>query len=1598
MFSLRRQLLDKWILNQCEPQGRSRSKLPRSHHLIDVLKSYEVREFGVIVDFTDSKAVGNWLRYTIETICAWPLASFNTTAAHWLDKKPYRPSVIEYAALHCNHPRVRYVLALKRGLPLFDLGEKQGIGQDIFFALLVAMLSSSIALAAYHAPTVKKAAVDYHKRVLDASRDLTLFGAYAASISHTVRDGVHAITSWSNSINRAASNTAEITDIVLSYIRPVHDFCIGLRDKLVATYHTVFGKLALVTEFVTICCLWVAEHFLDDVVGPVAGLMLHLAKSLLPARYFQAPGLNNMFGAGPQAGASDWLSILLTLAFGVPIAKVNLPAMRNGMSALGWFVEKGWALFSHIAALITGVPYPSTTFETEITDHYAEALDLSNEFDVLSSPAIKAAVVLQLRLTTLTMWHTELYTKRSLLVARLPSCWSPVLAAISTKIMSMTTAVSRSRGMAGVRSVPFWVHMIGEPGDGKSYISTKQILPSVHHALRIRGLVQDEYNEAVHTLIKDQRDPHWDSLHGQVHYYVDDLLSAKDKTVRANTANEFLNLVSPAIYRPLCAEPSKKGNVDFRCRFILSTGNKDIIGKPTDLGMEDPVAFTSRCTLPVRLVTKNREVPLFEILHGRKVVLDKKVMTHLTLPELVTVITHGIVALDNQAESFVPIVPIVAHTVELQGPRGVDVRSVPAPLVIDVREPPGPDDPAPQPNVYPGFFQGGRALQNAWPAQSFMDQFIVGVKNNATNILFGVGLFLEFILAYYATKAIILATKAVYHYFRPPVPEKKEWGTSAYIQEFCLDEDGDLPPFIFPEKQTWDERVMKEREGNSKHDKNLNKAERKQLRRDNHEDHVSRSHKLRGTTYENQETGFYYDPSTGSRRAPRGHENEPHMQGAVSGTRVAELARAVLDNIGTVSVETDGTTMTCFMFGTSGYTWVLPMHMIVPGNAKYTFCRTPGSPGLILTQDDIFGKCKAKLVSMGGHELDAVTIELPDLAKVQDREKMWARTMPSNITALRFYPRLENGSRLVWVSISSRAKFIPGYGYNLGVQEMFNEQGMCGLPIIDLNTGQIIGIHVAGVPSRNESYFACFTRDGFDDRSRTPGVTSLQPGAPVPEIQSLTVRHLAGTGAVGTAIKQHGNHISPKSDLLRSKVDFEKSMGWKCLSAPARLAPFTDEDGNFRKPLFQAWAKLSDVKSYRPYPRTAERVDPLFLPHVPAGIKFRTLTWLEAVYGCDTPYGKIKPIDFTTSVGPFLKTQNKTRRDAFNVDKQTIEPWFLDLLNQVWDLLDKGPTHMWINDNLKDELRDLIRVALGKTRVYYICDLVWLLVQRRLYGVYCIACESRPYESACAVGLQTTSIQWSRLAHRLGLFNKNVKIWAHDRERHDINIRYPCILEFARMLALRVEDVRRSDHAMQSLGHQYHVGQRYVYTVDGINPSGIYMTSFLGSFATVSSFVHYADHIGEAVPPLCAYSDDSVTVWPSSSKADPIEYKDIAERDLNMIITNEDKSPVPTTTSAEAVRFVARNFACRNGMIFAPLPAATIRQMLMWTRGSTPTEIATEMESRCGNALFEAIQHGPDFYGEILHAVKLVCLQYEFNIALSPYDQAYASLLKKHYL
>lgn len=1234
------------------------------------------------------------------------------------------------------------------------------------------------------------------------------------------------------------------------------------------------------------------------------------------------PQASDLLTPKPQFAGADWIALAVSGVFGTPVERFSLPAFRTGASALIWLGESIYGIFCYCAGWVTGTPFPATVFENEILTRAADISELCTKAEAMSLPELKRDLVMSARHAENVRWRDNLLTVKGASVARLNHGWTNVLQRLNTQLEQTTHRFSLATFTVVDRPVPVWVHVRGLPAAGKTYAVTKRILPAVWKHLVTEGLVIDSPYSEAACVFTQCMKDDHQDAYGSQPLHFIDDLFQTKSPERRQA--QALDIIHWVSTGacPILMADPKKKGTLYVSKLIISTGNESIIDVQ-NLGLSSKEAFESRCVLEVNMLDRNT----FEITKGSVYDHDNGPVKidHINISQLTSLISRLVLRAANEmATPGEPILPDLSR-LSFEGDRGVSLGVPPINVVF-----------ADQSGATPTPQDGTNrtvALCVAAPTGFVLTL----VSAYATGNLL-VAALVSFLLSFGLYKGLL----ALGNWINPPANPAVKWGED-WHHEFYLDD-----------------KPTEEPQANHFSSKDPHRKGDKQRRR------ALEAARRRGDLAAVREL----------------EEAESQVAESYNSQRVRNAYKSVVDNIGAM-LDSKGTHL-CFMFGVRGTTWLLPHHALEPG--KYIFQRRAGVSHGALELELTHEYIREHVLSVS-RDLDAAIISIPGLPSVADKLTMWTPSLPATPPKLlRFYPNTLDGERVVWTTLSARSTYVQSCPWNLGAAEMFNEKGMCGLPVIDYSTGKILGIHVAGVPTHRESYFACVTPTFLSDAI---GVSEVEGHNLRPELQSFDGREIGSTLIYGEVIPQHRVKLNTASDYHPVPVPTP----WPVESAPAKLAPF-DLDGQEVSPYFKA---LDKYKETGPVPLIdGPNIDHLLFPTTSPSVLFPQLSWEEAVYGTEDG---IRCIDFDKSQGPYLKTLHKTRAECFDRANRTIKPWFQEILDKTWQYTKEGRLPRWINDHLKDELRDNERVKQGKTRIFYIVDLANLIVCRRLFGRYVAVLESYPTKSACAVGINPTSVQWAELAERLGLSDEDRVRWTADHSNFDLRMAYPHQLYAASIIVPRLvpESRLQATNYLLGVGSQYHVGMKWYYVSHGINTSGEYLTSVIGTIINVGSVVDYLESVGVEDYRLTAYSDDLVLTIPKGTRANLNDCRDFIQRKWRLKWTAADKSDNLQEVSPQEVAFLSRTWVWTREAVWAPLPKSTIHGLLQWVTEVDPELQREQMISRTTTALTDAIQHGKSFYEEIQAQCLKVADYYNFSCRRETFERAKSRLLAAHY-
>jgi len=437
--------------------------------------------------------------------------------------------------------------------------------------------------------------------------------------------------------------------------------------------------------------------------------------------------------------------------------------------------------------------------------------------------------------------------------------------------------------------------------------------------------------------------------------------------------------------------------------------------------------------------------------------------------------------------------------------------------------------------------------------------------------------------------------------------------------------------------------------------------------------------------------------------------------------------------------------------------------------------------------------------------------------------------------------------------------------------------------------------------------------------------------------------------------------------------------------APAVLRAFTNADGERVDPMLRA-LKKADVAPSLLDPRVLEQcvLDVRAMYNsVPLRIT-RPLTFEQAIKGIDG-HPHIKGISRKSSPGyPWIhmrergagKEQWLGKGDDWILD----DPMVLKRFDERISLAKKGvrmPT-IWV-DTLKDELRDLERVKLGKTRLFSVGEMTFNIAIRQYFlPVVAHLMENRIDFETC-VGTNPYSQDWDRIARRIK--RKGGKVFAGDFGNYD-----GCLLGellwavcdiLTSLLDLTPEERLICYVLFCEIAHSNHLLFDTVYGWNHSQPSGNPLTVIINSIinSLLIRYVWLSIMLGTPYEGLKRFhefvdtgnfgDDNWVGVADEVAHLFNMHTVMLAFAKIGFTYTDEMKNDVtPLFRTLEEIKFLKRSFVFDSDLMKwrAPLSLPIVLEMSQWVRGKDDHHslCSTIMEM----AAYELAQYDEDTFDE----------------------------------
>lgn len=442
----------------------------------------------------------------------------------------------------------------------------------------------------------------------------------------------------------------------------------------------------------------------------------------------------------------------------------------------------------------------------------------------------------------------------------------------------------------------------------------------------------------------------------------------------------------------------------------------------------------------------------------------------------------------------------------------------------------------------------------------------------------------------------------------------------------------------------------------------------------------------------------------------------------------------------------------------------------------------------------------------------------------------------------------------------------------------------------------------------------------------------------------------------------------------------EEILGYKsCPVAPAMMEKFVNENDEVISPLAKAVAKISESKPLRMTSWMEEclfeqssRYTGNFSSGVPK-IQCVPLTTAQAIFG--DPSMNVDSVPGDTSIGIEFKLKGfKDKKELIDLDKRWYHPDIdLQLLEIYQNSAAKKLTAHVTIFCLKDELRDLERVSLGKTRGFMVGSFVnMLFVKRELGHFVCHLKKHRVIDPGC-IGTNPHGFDWTMIWKSLQTFG-DCFYMAADFKGYDMTIKYTFLWPFFKEALSYYKYVPYSRKwydllfACHSFTSFYIVIFGKMYRVHGKNASGNWLTGIINTFCNelvhrvCFEWVMTRKCLAFKYDDVCKdklYGDDNISVikkfigehWNMQVFAACLE-------DLfGMFLTTADKSSdIPKYyENPDDLEFLCRKFVPDGNFVRAPLNKDSIVGMLYWVRKSKTLTNRQQLAINVETAIREAI-------------------------------------------
>lgn len=1180
----------------------------------------------------------------------------------------------------------------------------------------------------------------------------------------------------------------------------------------------------------------------------------------------------------------------------------SVPQVTNWMRGIEYLFEKMPKLIEYVKYQLTGELSPKNAVEEEILlygclvdELVTKDLVLSNEerfgYDFLSRLELAESAQLQLRSSLL----RDLKTR-------------PVFVGLfNTKAEAFLKLQRKQKvamAAARVRPMPVWVYIFGKPGVGKSF-ALRQIENDVFNYVRAHGngIIDDgTVFDDTHVFTYNQSEDFFDGYARQFFTVVDDFAQSNSVEDRLKLALDMVHMVSNQPYSLRVATVEAKASSFFSSKVILTTTNEtdDLRGK--NFGIQSLEALTSRRALIVEQMDRTN----FRIVtpHGYSYVgpalVDLAFLAAL-IGELV-IASHD-VPYDQALDRVLP-----KMTIAYSMPR---LSTVPPGVVSILVEGKGKE----------------KEGENDIKEQLGPEEVVSKLKT-----MYGE-------TRYHVSQCTDLPTKFKSFF----LTKMQIWMPSWF---FSLEDiQADVPDYILDGVyvRSGHDRVRVVPEEVAQGLKGRHDSVRSYV--ENGPNLVkktlitativavvgiavsaifSRLMSLVVPQTSNFQAYVRRDKAVKKERTVRAKTSDGNvikMQG------IDSVAQKVVSNFDVLEIYTERPNFSNLVERNKLETYGLFLcenKVLVPGH----FVRKAKIVGNYLATGVTFKgiqySCSLKEIGVEQIKSDVYLLTLPDYPRY--RANIIGQFTDTHVTEhaiARLLPRYNDTGYGIWMSevwkrettVVPSCGTINGFDCDYSVYNMENEDGLCGLVYYDMTTSKIVGIHLAGNVRARISYFVGLTRDLF--KNHEPKFKTNYPIAGIgPRMQGLA--------SFGMVPKSQMGFITTKTKIREGPFDMSDCPLGREDSLPASLD--TRMVSNFYL------EKLATQRISAPYPKPKA-----FDKVIPASFnrsKIRLLTIEEAIFGIP---GYLKSLDSSTSAGYFFKRNNKKRKDLFSVEDGFISDVLRREVNNKLEQYRNGLVQRSIfEENFKDELRPVEKVANHNTRIFSVQDLTSLIVERMVWGTIFVEMTKDPVNSSVGLAINPHSFEWGMLYYRIrGAPEMERFPIALDRPKYDISRRDVHRRVILDLFSGLFPEPKLIEATLEANLSGIHLLGSLAYARDGTK-SGSFVTGLYNSVSNYYdnevAFEHYYPNLDFSDEIPCSFTGDD-SLMSSSSSTPNFNMENIKlffEKYLDSSATASDKTQNFSLDWNE-VTYLKRRFVFTERGILGPLAESSMYDALKWT-------------------------------------------------------------------